>query len=171
MPGRPDTGWLVATVAGAFGSFGGVGGKQLLDVHCVSEGLAQSAMDMGDSPSRQWRAVAAAVLREVAVKLGDRDRAQGLEPQSSDAGNDVVIDVVAIPGKGLGLHSRGVGIDPLSQKVGHGQRRPIDILAASGSNARFVASRFCVFFGLEAADPSWLANTGSSVRDADDIGP
>ena len=36
-------------------SFGGVGGKQLLDVHCVSEGLAQSAMDMGDSPSQTAR--------------------------------------------------------------------------------------------------------------------
>jgi hypothetical protein len=46
LPGVPDTSWLVATVTGAFGSFGRIDGKQLLDVYGVGESLAQRAVDV-----------------------------------------------------------------------------------------------------------------------------
>jgi hypothetical protein len=122
LPGGRDTDWLLATVTWAFGSFGRIGGKQLLDVYGVSESFAQGAVDVGDCPCRQRAAIMAAVLAQVAVELRYHGRAQGLQPHPPDAGHDVVIDVVAVSGQRFRLHGRGVGIYAFGQIVSHGQR-------------------------------------------------
>ena len=69
-------------------------------------------MNVGDRPGRQGTAITAAVLGQVAVELRDHRRAQGLQPHPSDAGHDVVINVVAVSGESLGLDGRGMRLDP-----------------------------------------------------------
>jgi hypothetical protein len=66
-------------------------------------------MNVGDGPGRQWPTVTAAMLRQIAVHLGDDRRPQGLEPESADLRVDVVLDVMAVSGESLGLDGCCVG--------------------------------------------------------------
>ena len=118
--GGPDPGGFGARAAGPFGSCSGVDREQLIDLHGVGQCFSQSAVYVGNGRGGQRLAITATVFCQFAVQHGDHGRSQGLEPDAPNAGHDVVIDVVTVARERLGLHSRGVGLHPLSQVASDG---------------------------------------------------
>jgi len=61
------------------------------------------------------------MLGQFAVELGDHRRAKSLKAHPADARHDVVIDVVPVPGEGLGFHGCGVCFNPFGQVTRDGR--------------------------------------------------
>src|SRR6516162_1246235 len=89
----------------------------------------------------------------------------------SDAGHDVVLDIVTVTGERLGLHGGSVCFQPLCQVVRDGRDGPVDVFAAPGTDAGFVAGCLGGFLGVEAADPFGLARARRGVGYPDHVGP
>jgi hypothetical protein len=83
--GAPDASRFNVTITRALRAVGWIGCQQFVDMHCICECLAQSAMYVRNGPCRQWPSIVAAVLSQIAVELRDHGRAQGLESHPSDA--------------------------------------------------------------------------------------
>lgn len=64
--GAPDLSRFNVTITRAFRAVGWIGRKQLVDMDCICECLAQGAVYVRNGPCRQWPSFVATVVGQVA---------------------------------------------------------------------------------------------------------
>ena len=77
-------------------------------------------MEVGHGRDREWLAIAASACQQVAVELGDRGWADGLDQQVADARRDVEPDAGVEVEQGPRLDLHRVAVDPVIEVGGDG---------------------------------------------------